>query len=155
MRRYVGIDLHKNQFVVCYLSKDKEEYKEYRVSKTGVQAFKSELRKSDGVVIESTGNTGYLAREIQGLVKEIKIINPMQFKVISKSVKKTDERDAKVMAEYYMKGLILEVRLKTKEQQQLSSLINTRHRLVKLRTALKNKVHNILNVNGIVSRKEE
>ncbi len=44
--------------------------------------------------------------------------------------------------------------MKSKEEAQLSSLIGTRDKFVKLRTALKNKIHNILNANGIVTKKE-
>jgi transposase len=44
--------------------------------------------------------------------------------------------------------------MKSKEQAQLSSLIGTRDKFVKLRTMLKNKIHNILNANGIVTKKE-
>lgn len=44
--------------------------------------------------------------------------------------------------------------MKSKEEAQLSSLIGTRDKFVKLRTMLKNKIHNILNANGIVTKKE-
>lgn len=44
--------------------------------------------------------------------------------------------------------------MKSKEDAQLSSLIGTRDKFVKLRTMLKNKIHNILNANGIVTKKE-
>ncbi|OPX28642.1 MAG: hypothetical protein B1H08_05495 [Candidatus Omnitrophica bacterium 4484_171] len=44
--------------------------------------------------------------------------------------------------------------MRSKEETQLASLIDTRDKFVKLRTALKNKIHNILNANGIVTRKE-
>jgi transposase len=155
MERCIGVDLHKKSFTVCYRSKaGKKEIAEYRVATKGIEDFKSTLRKKDKVAIESTGNTGYLARAIEGCVESIKIINPSQFKVIANSVKKTDKLDAATIAEYLSKGLIPEVRMKSKGDSQLSSLIGTRDKLVKLRTALKNKIHNILNANGIVTRKE-
>jgi transposase len=44
--------------------------------------------------------------------------------------------------------------MRSKEQSRTASLIGTRDKLVKLRTALKNKIHNILNANGIITRKE-
>jgi transposase len=39
------------------------------------------------------------------------------------------------------------------KQARIKSLVGTRDKLVKLRTVLKNKIHNILNDNGIVSKK--
>ena len=154
MGRYVGVDLHKRSFQVCYLSRGKTQQQEYKISKIGIELFKESLRKTDQVGIEATGNAGYLGREIESKIKQLQLINPWQFKVISRSVKKTDERDAELIAKYMSKGLIPEVRMKSKEEQQIASLIATRDKLVKLRTVLKNKMHGILNANGYVTKKE-
>lgn len=154
MRRYIGVDLHKNTFTVCYLSKKARELKSFKVDNDEIRAFKNSLNKADEVAVESTGNTGYFFREIKDSVKIVRVINPTQFKIISHSVKKTDENDAEVIAKYLSKGLVPEVRMKSKEDAQLSSLIGTRDKFVKLRTMLKNKIHNILNANGIVTKKE-
>ena len=155
MRKFIGVDLHKNRFTVCYLG-ESGGYKLviFSLNLKGLERFKETLTKDDEVAVESTGNAGYFAREIKGLVKEIKIINPTQFKIISHSVKKTDEHDAVTIARYLAKGLIPEVRMRSKEESQIASLIGTRDKLVKLRSALKNKIHNILNANGIVTARE-
>lgn len=145
------MDLHKTQFTVCYLHKNGEyKIEVFKVGIKGIEAFKKALSKGDEIAVESTGNTGYFAREI----KAVRIINPTQFKIISASVKKTDEHDAVTIARYLSKGLIPEVRMRTKEESQIASLIGTRDKFVKLRTCLKNKIHNILNANGIVTRRE-
>ncbi|MDO9463895.1 MAG: IS110 family transposase [bacterium] len=155
MGRYIGVDLHKNNFTVCYMN-EREEHKiqSFRVDAGSIGMFQKSLSKSDEVAVESTGNTAYFVREIDSLVKTVKIINPTQFKVISQSIKKTDERDAATIARYLSKGLIPEVRMRSKEESQVASLISTRDKFVKLRSALKNKVHNILNANGIVTKRE-
>jgi transposase len=72
----------------------------------------------------------------------------------AKSVKKTDPHDARALSLYFSKGLLPEVRMKDKEHGQLASLTQTRDTLVKLRTALKNKVNNILSARGINLPKE-
>ena len=154
MGRYIGVDLHKNTFTVCSLNAKGQELKNFQVSKNGMEDFKQTLCQSDEVAVESTGNSGYFVREIKGLVKAVRIINPTQFKIISQSVKKTDEKDAEIIAKYLSKGLIPEVRMRSKEEAQLASLIGTRDKFVKLRTTLKNKIHNILNANGIVTKRE-
>ncbi len=154
MGRSIGVDLHKNCFTVCYMNNGGHEVREFRVSPEGVAKFKDSLKKSDEVAVESTGNAGYFAREIKSKVKRTAIINPTQFKIISHSIKKTDEHDAVTIARYLSKGLIPEVRMRTEEQARISSLIGTRDKFVKLRTAMKNKVHNILNANGIVTKRE-
>jgi len=154
-KRYVGIDLHKNMFVVCYLEAGEEELKRYEFSKEGIEEFKKDLRETDELGVEATTNARYLVREVEEGVERVVIINPLQFKVISTSVKKTDKEDAKVIAKYLSKEMVPEVRMRSKEEQELSSLIVTRDKLTKLRAVLKNKLHGIMNANGYVSKKEQ
>jgi transposase len=87
-------------------------------------------------------------------VRRVVAVDPNQFKVISHSVKKTDPNDARNLALYLEKDLLPEVRMKDKTQAQLASLTQTRDTLVKLRTALKNKINNILSAQGIHLEKE-
>jgi transposase len=155
MERSIGVDLHKSCFTVCYLEQNGQYHlAEFKVKPKEIEAFKKTLSKKDKLAVESTGNTAYFVREIENGVKEVKIINPTQFKIISHSVKKTDEHDAVTIARYLSKDLIPEVRMRSREESRLASLINTRDKFVKLRTTLKNKVHNILNENGVVSTTE-
>jgi len=155
MGRKIGVDLHKNSFRVCYYASDKKyDFATYLMSVKGLEGFKKGLKKTDELAVESTGNTGHFVRAIEGAVKRVRVINPIQFKVISESVKKTDDEDALKIARFLSKDMIPEVRMKSKSESQLGSLIGTRDKLVKLRTALKNKVHNILNANGIVTKTE-
>jgi transposase len=124
------------------------------MNKMSLEYFRKTLKKTDELAVESTGNTNFFVREIEGKVSRIRIVNPLQFKVIANSVKKTDEKDALTIARFLHKDLIPEVRMRTKEESQIASLIGTRDRFVKLRTAMKNKIHNILNANGIVTKPE-
>jgi hypothetical protein len=71
--------------------------------------------------------------------------------LISQSVKKTeDPDDARLLSLYLSKGLLPEVRMKDKELTQLASLTQTRDTLVKQRSALKNKVNNILSARELI-----
>lgn len=155
MGRFIAVDLHKNSFTSCsYKSEDDYKLNTHKVSPKGLEVFKGSLKKSDELAVESTGNTAFFVREIEDKVKRVRIVNPIQFKIISSSVKKTDEQDALTIARFLSKDMIPEVRMRTKEQSQIASLIGTRDKFVKLRTALKNKIHNILNANGIVTKPE-
>ena len=117
MGRKIGVDLHKNSFRVCYYQNDeKYDFETYHVSIKGLEHFKKGLRKADELAVESTGNTGHFVRSIEGKVKRIRVVNPMQFKVISESVKKTDDEDALKIAKFLSKDMIPEVRMKTKQE---------------------------------------
>jgi transposase len=82
------------------------------------------------------------------------LLNPSQFKVITHSVKKTDPNDARNLALYLSKDLLPEVHMKDETQAQIASLTQTRDSMVKLRTALKNKVNNLCSAHGVNLDKE-
>lgn len=153
MARYIGVDLHRNQFTVCVLAENGREYfSEYRLEE--LPRFVSKLRRSDHVAVEVTGNTRLFHDAVAPHVARMVVVNPTQFKVIRQSVKKTDPHDARALAFYLSKGMLPEVRMKDKLHAQLASLTQTRDTLVKQRTALKNKVNNILSAHGINLPKE-
>lgn len=124
------------------------------MTKKGIEEFKKNLDKETEVAVEATGNSRFFYNSIVSQVKKVRVINPSQFKVISESVKKTDRHDAEIIAEYLSKGLLPEVRVMSEENRELKSLIQTRDKLVKLRSTLKNKIHGILLEHGITTRRE-
>jgi len=150
--RSVGVDLHKNMFYVCYLNESETIHLRYEMFE--LDKFKLSLLSTDRLAVEATGNTRYFVSEITDLVSEVKIVNPKQFRVISDSVQKTDRSDAEKLALFLSKDLLPEIKLRDELSNQIKSLSQTRDRLVKLRTSLKNKIHNILNSYGIVSQRE-
>jgi transposase len=105
--------------------------------------------------VESTGNSRWFTGQIQESVSKVVVVNPSQFKVIVNSSKKTDKADSELLAFYLSKEMLPEVVMKDEYSSQIKSLCNTRDKLVKLRTALKNKVHNILLAHGILSKRED
>ena len=151
--RYIGVDLHKNRFYVSYLEEGGAlNYREYQMKQ--LEEFKRELRQDDVVAVEATGNSRYFVKQIAPLVGSVQVVNPSQFRVIRDSVKKTDKHDSELLALFLSKGLLPQVRQKAELQAQLKSLAQTRDKLVKLRTTLKNKLHNILNAHGIITKRE-
>jgi len=116
--------------------------------------FVSKLRPDDEVAVEVTGNTRLFRDAVAPHVARVVVVNPSQFHVIRKSVKKTDEHDARALALFLSKDMLPEVRMKDQEHAELASLSQTRDTLVKSRTALKNKVNNLLSARGVNLSKE-
>jgi hypothetical protein len=59
--------------------------------------FVSRLRPDDEVAVEVTGNTRLFWDAVAPHVARVVVVNPSQFHVIRKSVKKTDEHDARAL----------------------------------------------------------
>jgi len=152
-KRYMGVDLHRNCFTVFTRLEDGSgASQEWSIG--SLKAFSKTVKGKDEVAVEATGNVRFFCEALKGRGCRIVVVNPHQFQVISRSVKKTDEHDAKVLAEFLSKGMLPEVRMKDEVHARVASLAQTRDKLVKLRTTLKNKVNNLLAARGILIRKE-
>lgn len=153
MKRYMGVDLHRNCFTVYTRQEDGSgESREWSIDNR--KAFARTVKATDEVAVEATGNVRLFCEALKERGCRVVVVNPHQFEVISRSVKKTDEHDAKVLAEFLAKGMLPEVRMKDAVHARIASLAQTRDKLVKLRTMLKNKVNNLLAARGILIRKE-
>jgi len=151
--RYIGVDLHQNSFTVAYQKqRGKTRTEEYGIKE--VWEFRKKLRKTDEVAVEATGNTRYFVDEIKERVKKVVVVDADKIEVMRKSVKKPDKHDARTLAFYLRKDILPEARMKEKARAEIHSLVQTRDRLVKLRTVLINKLHNICNGYGIKMKKE-
>lgn len=152
-KRYIGIDLHRNGFTCCIRLENGRSYlSRWRLE--DLPRFVKKLRPGDELAVEVTGNTRLMVDAVAPHVARVAAVDTNQFRLISRSVKKTDSNDARLLALYLSKGLLPEVRMKDKEHGQLASLTQTRDTLVKLRTALKNKINNILSARGMNLPKE-
>ena len=152
-KRYVGIDLHRNRFTCCIRLENERTYlTEWKLEQ--LARFVKKLRPTDEVAVEITGNTRLFHDAVAPHVARVAVVDSNQFRVISRSVKKTDANDARLLALYLSKGLLPEVRMKNKQHAHLASLTQTRDTLVKQRSALKNKVNNILSARGLNLPKE-
>ncbi len=152
---YIGVDLHTNSFTSCRLEDDGAEvFETFNLSASDLSRFCFSLDANDEIAVEATGNTAWFCDEVRCCVGRIVVVNPRQFQVIRKSVKKTDKNDARALAFFLSKDMLPETRLKTTAESELSSLVSTRDVLVKQRTMLLNKIHALFVKRGMKLKKE-
>jgi transposase len=151
--RYIGVDLHSNNFMVCVLSgNDEPTFKKYELAE--LEAFKEFLKAEDRIAVEATGTARFFYNQVVSLVTECVVVNPSRFEIIKKSYKKTDKNDALNLARFLSNAELPSSRMKDELQAEVNSLATTRDKFVKLRTILLNKIHAHLKGNGYQSRKE-
>jgi transposase len=155
MSRFIGVDLHKKVFTVSFYDVKTKKHRLKGYQMKSIEAFRKELDEEDIIGVEITGNTRYFVKKIIDKVKEVKLINPTKFDLISKSMKKTDKQDAMKIAEFISSNEVPQVKLKEDLSSQIASLASTRDKFVQMRTVMKNKVHGLLNGYGIVLEREE
>lgn len=147
LKRYIGVDLHHDSFLACVRQGREQWFQRWKAEE--IEEFAAGLSVTDQVAVEATGNTRWFCQVVSAHVERVVVVNPHQFRVIGDSVKKTDRRDASLLAEYLEKDLLPEVRQKTFPESEMAQLVSTRDRLVKMRTMLKNQLHGLLRSYGI------
>jgi transposase len=152
---YIGVDLHQNSITVCRREADgAESFETLTLSPGDLDRFCLSLDADDEVAIEATGNSAWFRDQVLPCVGRVVVVNPAQFKVIRKSVKKTDKHDAAALALFLAKDMLPETRCKTQGESELASLAHTRDLLVKQRTRLLNKIHALHVRKGLKLKKE-
>lgn len=150
MMRHIGVDLHRTNFVVCFLSADDTSRLEtYPLTPDGITRFKEQLRKSDEVAVEVTTNIYYFYDQIRGQVNRVVLVDTYRFSVIAKSKKKTDKADALALARFLKLGHLPAVSVPSEQIRQLRHLLQARETLVGMATKLKNMGHAALCRNGV------
>lgn len=86
--RYIGVDLHKTNFVACFLAADDTQSIEtYPLTRDGLSRFKRQLRKVDEVAVEATQNVHYFYDQVKARVTRVAVVDTYRFGVVAKSKK--------------------------------------------------------------------
>jgi transposase len=96
-------------------------------------------------VVESTGNMWMRIHDVleeNGI--ETVLANPVKTKLIAQAKIKSDKLDSRILADLLRGDLVYESYVPSKEFREKRSLVRHRVGLVKARTALRNKVHALL-----------
>jgi len=148
--RYLGVDLHKTNFVVCFLSDDETTHTEtYPLTKAGIRRFIEQLEAEDQIAVEVTANIYYFYDQVKPHVARVVLVDTYRFAVIAQSKKKTDKADAAALARFLKLDYLPGVPVPSERVRQLRHLLQARETLVGMRTKLKNMGHGALTRNGI------
>lgn len=99
--------------------------------------------------IEISGGVNQKVKELRESGHEVKLINSNKFRGIAIGGKKTDERDAKALAECLKFQFTPEVHLKSERSRQIKSLLVSREFYVRTRVNAVNHVRGTLREYGI------
>ena len=152
--RHIGVDLHKTNFVACFLSAGETQRLEtYPLTREGLALFKRQLRKADELAVEATQNVHYFYDRVKGHVSRVAAADTYRFGVIAESKEKTDKADAAAPARFLRLGWLPEVPVPSEQVRTLRQLLQARETLVGMRTKLKNMAHAAFSRNGVALRR--
>lgn len=156
IRRIHGLDLSKRTFKCCVLTADRN-FEDRTVipgsmDPEGRMKFASTLCETDLVVMEGGTSSYNFAREIiEHTDAEVVVLNPSKLHIIFQSQCKTDKQDCVKLARHVRdtnRDNWATLKVPTKEETELRSVINQYDGAVKDRTKAINRLHAILNQNG-------
>ncbi|MER9927460.1 transposase [Mesorhizobium sp. M0048] len=110
MRRVIGMDIHRTfAEVVVWEDGRLRHHERLDMTRSGLEGFGRNLRRTDEVVVEATGNAMAVVRVLSPYVGRVIVANPMQVKAIAHARMKTDKIDAGVWRSSMPAGMIMTV----------------------------------------------
>lgn len=149
---YVGVDVGKSKCRAAMMSQEGKITGEFdfKNDSEGISRLASMLTMNDRVVMESTGAYWLdLYNHLDDLHIPVVLANPLQTKAIAHGRIKSDKVDARILAHLLRSNLIPECYVPPKDMREIRSLVRHRLSLVKLRTMTKNKIHALVDRNGL------
>jgi len=146
----LGIDLHKHESQVAVLPdepSDEEPLEEVRVANANLDEVAARYEGSHAV-IEATSRY-YTVYDRLSEHLEVTVANPLELSWIAESSHKTDEIDAKKLAELHRADIVPESYVPPEEIRSLRALTRGREHLVDERTKWKNEIHALLDQHGV------
>ena len=146
---FCGIDFHKRTSTLYAISEFGEEVEQVTTVRTDRLRQYLANRRDWKIGIEASGGTHHIVEDLKKDNHEVVLINPNQFRGIGIGGKKTDERDAKALANALRLGFIPEVHHKSIMARRLKSLLVAREIFVRNRVNMVNHIRGSLREYGI------
>jgi transposase len=148
----IGCDYHAGFQYIAFVNQATGEYGSRRLEHSNGEAeqfYRSLAGQALRVGIESTGGTGWLERLLGELGMELWIGDAARIRAAAAHKQKTDRRDAELLLQLLLEERFPRIWRATAEQQDLRQLLVHRHRLVQMRTRVKNQLQALARNEGM------
>lgn len=148
---HLGVDVSKRFSYVTALDDEGQVKVEARVThhREAWETLLKGLGDHPRAVIEAGYHWGALYDLLDGLGIEVQVAHPTKLRAIAESQIKTDQRDSMTLAQLLRANLIPQIYVPPKTIRELRNVLRHRMLLVKLRTMIKNRIHQVLDRNHI------
>ena len=146
--RSIGLDVHRD-FCEVAIFEDGKVTRHPRVParRAALVAFARSLNPNDQVGLEAIGNALAIARLIEPHVARVVVANAAVTRGIGNARAKTDQFDARTLAQLLGTGFFPQVWLAEEPTRLARRRMSRRAQLVRERTGMKNQIHAVLHRN--------
>ncbi|MCK4347922.1 MAG: IS110 family transposase [Thermoplasmatales archaeon] len=151
MKLYIGMDVDKDKCIITSLDKNGEQIDQYRIenNSTEIERFIQKTPRNAEIALESSTCSKPIYQQLKKHGMKVHMAAPGKISLISKSKKKTDPNDSRLLADLLRLGYLPESYVPNDEIENLRKLVRYRRSLGEKKTVVKNQVHAILMRNGI------
>lgn len=152
IERYIAMDIHKEYVLVGGQDARKEWVLAPR--RVGLEAFPkwvaANLRQGDAVVLETTTNVWDVYDLVAPLVNYTVVAHARGVRQIAEARVKTDKKDIERLLCLLIADVVPEVWVPPVEVRELRGMISYRHRLVKMGTMIRNRLHSLTHRHNLI-----
>lgn len=151
MEQYIGIDLHKAFFQVCVVQAEGRRLWEGRFPHTpeGVAGFLARCAGPCMIAVEASTPTWRFVDQIVGDARTVISVDARKTRLKAGYAAKTDRLDARRLADAVRRDSVVGVYYPPAGIRELRELCRYRASLVRLRTAVKQRLHALLLRHGV------
>jgi len=140
--RCIGLDVHQTFCeVAIWEAGELRSAGRVKSARAALEIFAQSLAPTDRVAMEATGPAMEIARILEPHVAQVIVANAQELRAISHARVKSDNYDARTLAQLLHAGMLESVWVPDADTQALRRRIARRSALVRQRTRAKNEVH--------------
>ena len=142
MTVYCGVDFHARQQTICFRDSAGEESRlaELRHDRDDVRGFYSQFTGEVVVGIEASGYSSWFVELLEGLGHRVLVGDAAEIRRRARRRRKNDRCDASLILDLLLKGEFPQVHRPPFESREVLRLLRYRHKLVQMRTRVKNSL---------------
>ena len=154
--RIIGCDFHPSWQQVAWLDPETGETGERKLVNGGGEAerFYRALPEPALVGVEACGNSQWLVELLQAMGHEVWVGDAAQIRASYVRKQKTDKRDAAHILKLLVEGRFPRIWVASAEQRDVRQLLLHRHKLVEIRTRVKNGLQHLALNRGMQKKRK-
>jgi transposase len=151
---YCGVDFHARVQTIAYCTSTDGEVHlcELDHRKDDVQGFYAQFSGEVVIGLEASGYSSWFERMLEELGHEVWLGHAAEIRRVANRRQKNDRRDAELILDLLVKGDFPRIHRPTAQSIEILRMLRYRHRLVKIRTMIKNNLQALAIGSGLTLR---
>src|SRR5205807_1943598 len=152
---YIGVDFHARQQTICYLTTESGEFVTHELKhqdKDEVRTFYAQFVGRVIVGLEASGYSPWFEQLLEELGHEVWLGDATEIRRRARWRQKNDRRDAELILDLLVHDEFPRLHRPSLESREILRMLRYRHKLVKMRTIIKNSLQALALQSGLSRR---